>query len=584
MKRISPLRGQEIAEILFAEFGKSEAEDFLREELRRYIPELGRATPQEIGDFAAYQRALYLKGERPEMGRPIASLNPTFVDSLEDVVQDGVYVCASIKENGYRLQLHNGQRKARAFTRQFKEFDLHMFPELLPFFSQLPVMNGDAELMNAQHPHLAGFNRLQDRVPPGYLAVRENQRLDDDRLQEYFQRSVESRGKTIPLFIGGKPQPGYEVTLSFHGLFALADPVTWKKSRKEQERSLISFCQLPINYEGVNHFLDLLEEYIKERQLPFRVVQRKVVHSPQELEKYVQQQFRKNLEGVCVVRSRQGDFSVAKSVKIKRYETVDAVVLGFYMEKATDACTEKKVRGALLGLYDPEMQRYLPAFKVNLDPRGEQVKTKEKQEHLRKVRRELLEVTAEKVHRAERRQGLGVSTVYEAFLFYGAKLLEEVAPLLSEDIPPMLEHLPRGHDFLSLWELYASESKAYHAGKRMRNKRDQFITDHQRVFGALTFLSPSRRKKVVTYFSKAKEMRGKRLVKPHYGVDLQEPVLVEARVFNVRRSLGAFAAGFSPKDWQCFDLSNAYLERLRQDKGTTTDYATLEKIARRNMV
>src|SRR3989344_2582148 len=105
---LSPDRSREISAVLFQEFSDHPREQFLRKLLERYVPEMNRWTHQEITNFANYHRRIYLGRAVPDLGRPIGSPNPRFIDALDEVRfrVDGIstYVRASTKENGYRIQ------------------------------------------------------------------------------------------------------------------------------------------------------------------------------------------------------------------------------------------------------------------------------------------------------------------------------------------------------------------------------------------------------------------------------------------------------------------------------------------------
>ena len=76
----------------------------------------------------------------------------------------------------------------------------------------------------------------------------------------------------------------------------------------------------------------------------------------------------------------------------------------------------------------------------------------------------------------------------------------------------------------------------------------------------------------------------RKLVKPQFILDTTEPVILEAQVFDIKYSLNPMPAGFH--SWYCdsFKFSNCFAERVRHDKATTTDYATIYSLADRNTV
>ncbi len=212
-------------------------------ELMRYAPELSHTSDEEIDRFVSCQRRSYVDGDLPVIGIPIACLNPSFIDSTDDIRMavsgKEVYTRASVKENGFRMQLHIGADEVFAFTRQFTRYDLRMFPELEQVFKSLPVMIGDAELVNKHHTHLAGFHRVKKRIPTNHWPIEGQLCLDDEIIMNYLS--------THALFADDKPIPDLELTLAFHGLFAASAPETWGQSRHEQLASLESLCLLPVN-------------------------------------------------------------------------------------------------------------------------------------------------------------------------------------------------------------------------------------------------------------------------------------------------------------------------------------------------
>ena len=616
-KFISEAKAYDIAAVLFASFGNSPAENFLRGELERYLPELRKATSEEINAFADYQRAVYLEGKVPELGRPIASLNPTFIDSLDDIVLTdsandaafadtaaNIYTRASTKENGYRFQLHNGPQRGaafhdvRAFTRQFKAYDLRMFPELHHLFKKLPVMIGDAELINAHYPHLAGFHHLQKRIPaaPGFWPKGKEEQIDEEQLQAYLKDKKiflrggkrESADSLVASVSLQQPKRDMAVTLAFHGMFAISHPDTWNSSVEEQQESMISFCKLPINYQEVDKILDKLAEHMKEKKLLTRVVQRKKIVAKSDLEAMVKEHEEAELEGICVVQYRENDFTVAKSVKIKRYEPVDTLLLGLYLQRKADKFTEANITGALLGLYDKKLDRYVPALKVNLDPEGVQVKTNGQKQRLRELRRALCE-EVKSAGKTEAEEEHRPVTLYDAFLFHGSALLQKIlSSKIAEQVPEALAELPRGKDLMSLYETFQEQQEEFASGKRgmkkSSTKTDIFLYQHQELFQSLIAVTEKKRKMFLEYFSHAKEVQevSRKFVMPQLVVDLSKPIVLETQIFDVKRGKVPYAAGFDAEERTSFHFNNAFAERIRYDKSATTEYKTIEKLVGRN--
>jgi len=553
-----------IGEIMFQDFGNTEAEEFLKKELERYKPQFRSWKDEEIQDFINYQRQIWLENLTPEIGKIISCLNPTFVDSVESiVVEKGIYTCVSEKENGYRFQLHNHPEHVSAFTRQFTPYDLRMFPEL--DFSQLPVMIGDAELINKKYKHLAGFNRVNSRIPnTKYWPIKGTTTIDEEILNEYLNGE---------LLRNGQPLKEFEMTLAFHGIFAIANPDTWEKSKKEQLESLESLCALPMNYERVDEILDQLQNFLKQKKINAKVVKKKVVKTKKQLETYVKKNEKKGLEGSVIVQY-SGRFDCAKSIKIKNYETVDAVLLGVYLHKKEDNLTQENLKGALLGLYDETLQKYLPVCKVNLDSDGVQIKTIGQRERLNALREGLVEVLKTKKLSGE------IKTFHDVFVEYAKTKLGEI---IKCDFTVMFEEIPRGQNFLTLLETYNVNKQGYDKGlgsKKSAKKSDRWIYEHKNVLEQVT------NKEVINYLSQYSEVKkaSNKLVKPQLTVSTEDPVILEAQVFDIKYNCTGFAAGFNPETIQSFHFNNCFAERIRNDKSTTTDYQTIDAIAQSNTV
>ncbi|MBI5389973.1 hypothetical protein HZB02_00615 [Candidatus Woesearchaeota archaeon] len=579
-----------IATILFHEFGENATDHVLRKELERYIPQFVDAPASEIADFATYQRAVRLEGQLPEMGRPIASLNPTFVDSLEGIHLKAqglrVYSRASVKENGYRMQLHNDVALASAFTRQFTPYDLRMFPELTPFFDQIPVMIGDAELINASYPHLAGFNRVETRIPSISYWPKEGDRIDDALLQRYL---ADHR-----LFKEGMPTDEFRMTLAFHGLFAIADPTTWESPREEQRRHIISLTPLPVDYEQVDDLLDRLAVYFQHREIPFRVVERQCIDHVHQLDAYVRKNRDCGLEGTVVVQSAQdekgkGSFRFAKSIKLKNYETIDAAVLGFFLHDPHQPLSAENLKAAMLGLYDPAHDAYLAACKVNLDPEGVQIKTAGQKERLLRLRQDLAEMGASRV--ATDRSLTTLLEIYhaEAELNGDRVLGNGYGALLVE----ALVNLPRRKTMSQLVDHYLHHEQEFLAGDLGRKTRDsatdRWIASYRSVLEKISERwedAPPMAKELRDYLDHYPNIKqvSKRFIPPDLVLEVSKPLLVEAQVFDISWSLNPFPAGFH--SWYCdsFHFNNCFAERIRHDKSTTTDYGTIYALARRNSV
>lgn len=572
---------EKIKAVMFVNFSNTSAEEFLKKELARYVPQFLGKEDEEIIAFAEYMREVYVNGMMPEIGVPLASLNPTFVDSTEAIkfslVGGNVYTRASLKENGYRFQLHNGAIDEQAFTRQFTAYDLRMFPELKEVFKSLPVMIGDAELISKYYKHLAGFNRLQIRIPgTAYWPPKGSDKVSEELINKYFANKA--------VFRRGKPIKEFELTLCFHGLFAIAHPSTWNKSRKEQLKSMISLCKLPINYKLVDELLDQLAVFIEKNKINARVVERRLINSKEILDQYVEEKRNEGVEGACAVqfawdKSGTPSFAVGKSFKIKNYETIDMALMGLYLKKKEDGLNPDNITGCLLGLFDYALSEYLPAVKVNLDPAGPQIKTDGQRERLVFLRDEISKAAKDLIIPDGKIVRLHDVYVRQGEIMLKHLLGEKAKPGLIEEI---IESLPRSKNLISLFQMYRADRKRFKGEIKKPNIGESYIIKYREFFDEVIAMIKPREDRFVKYFSRAPEIKkaSARLVKPQFVVDVREPIIVEAQIFDIKWGACPFPAGFH--SWYCdsFHFTNAFAERIRNDKNTTTDYETIYDLAR----
>ncbi|MBU1976107.1 MAG: hypothetical protein KKG59_06920 [Nanoarchaeota archaeon] len=594
-KFISPeVRGR-VAKVMFGQFENSPRERVFRGEMERYIPELSSLYDEVIAERINYWRSVFLENVLPTIGTPIASLNPAFVESIESIAMGGkkfteVYNRGSMKENGYRMQLHIGPHDSPAipdasgFTRQFTPYDLRMFPELHELFAVSPVMIGDSELISANFDHLNGFSRVKKRAPQGLWPKRGSDGITDEQLAAYLANPV--------MFKDGMPHHDFEMALSFHGLLAISHPDTWNSSREEQLSSLESLMSIPMDYRQVDKRLDQLAGFLKDRDLNARVVERQVLVSQRDLKTYVQAQFDKDLEGAVIVRTAvlpDGSLSLDhhKTIKLKKYDPVDMILLGVHLKDRSLPPTADNIKEGVFGLYDDNYACYLPACKANLDPDGVQV-PKDRKPIIRELRQEIADILAEKEE--------GTEPIYTLYDVYVMQAKWKLNNYLGDQIDPeaveaLFDAIPKGQTFPKLFERYQAKQEEYEFGelgtKASHTKGDKVIQEYKGVFKALREfeeVDPRRHKELTDYFAKLPEIRNTsaKFVKPAYVVDTTEPLIVELKVFGLEWGLNPFAAGFHSWGMDSYHFNNKYPEQTRPDKGTTTDYKTLNETAKRN--
>jgi hypothetical protein len=232
----------------------------------------------------------------------------------------------------------------------------------------------------------------------------------------------------------------------------------------------------------------------------------------------------------------------------------------------------ENISGALLGLYDSNLGKYLPAMKVNLDPNGPQIKTAGQRERLVALTQEITESVSGSIDPDGK-----VVTLYDAYLIEGAYILRQlIGDDHGVDLEQLLFDLPRGHDLISLLKLYWSPKKKLTAA-------EAFVDENLKLFQLLAFLDKERYQRFAKYFGRSREIKATsaKLIKPQTVMDLSRPIVLEAQVFDLKYGSCAMAAGFH--SWYCdsFVLTNCFAERVRYDKSTTTDYATVQDLCRR---
>ncbi len=595
-KRISSEAEGRIRNAAFTDFSEEEEEKFVKAGMERYLPQFSGWPEQEISVFAAYQKEVWLNGIAPEIGLPLFSLNPTFLGDVTKIRthsrNHSIYTRASEKENGYRFQVHIGPRGAHAFTRQFTRYDLRLMPELEEILSKLPVMIGDAELVNEKFIHLAAFNRLQKRIPnANYWPRREEEEIDNHLLQEMLSDQK--------MFDDSFPKDDYRLTLSFHGLFAISAPELWCCSKEQQLESLRSVCSLPVNFRMVDVYLDDLAEYLEGEGIRARVVPRKTFSSKKRLKNYVQRQIDRGLEGAVVVQSsfmktedEFGELSedISGMYKFKKYETIDTALLGIYLFDPERGIRKSNLKGALLGLYDDSLQCYLPVCKVNLDTNGIQIKEEHQRERLLELNGDL-----EALLRDCEDQADSLVTLYDAYLEEAKiKVSQYLEGIDQAEMSLLFECVPRGKNLHDLYEVYTINKELFDEGiignRKSDTKTDRCIHQCRELFSEIHGLQHKNKRRydeLLDYLAMASEIKkvSAKLQKPHFLCDPRTNLIIlETKVFDIKWKLNPYAAGFHSYYANSFFFSNCYAECVRHDKGTTTDYVTVREIANTNTV
>lgn len=255
---------------------------------------------------------------------PIESQNPLYLGSSDELFvqilkEHNGQTAAEIKEDGYRMQIHKQGTRIEAYTRSMKQIILELFPELHSSLENLPDCIIDTELIGANKIGLDGFNAIKRR----------------------FRHRISQKG--IEEYLGSDLPKDFPVSLRvFDTLYWEGEPL----------------IDLPLSER---------REYTASiDELAITPSTQRLITDPQELEHWFTSLTDNRYEGLVCKRpdslylpgKRTKDW-----IKIKRSETVDAVVLGVYMEGT-------RISQILCGTYNPETRMYETLAKVNAKREG----------------------------------------------------------------------------------------------------------------------------------------------------------------------------------------------------------------------
>jgi ATP-dependent DNA ligase len=259
----------------------------------------------------------------PRLGVFIPTMQPTYADYDEVMRAHNGRTLVGIKHDGYRVQVHKGNKRLWIFTRNGNELNYDCYPDIVSFAERLPVCIIDAEMVGEGRNHKAVYDCVKSRFRrPG---------IRQDTVDEYLESGMVERS---PLSL------------------RVFDTLRFRR------RTLLGRC------------LEEREEYTMCFDLPGIVpVEQKVAQTSAELESLVEGSFSECEEGVvcrdpCSVY-RPGSSSI-DWVKFKRSETLDLVVVGFY----TSSRVGLPFTSVLCATYDSKSGRYQTLGKVAVARKG----------------------------------------------------------------------------------------------------------------------------------------------------------------------------------------------------------------------
>lgn len=268
--------------------------------------------------------------EKMEFGKPFTPMNPMYSDlDLDEIIEaHGGKTNAEIKEDGFRCLAHVDKDFVKLYTRQKNEYILECFPEIVKALQSLKLEKTivDAELVGPKIGY-AGFKQIQKRF---------RARLNKKSLEAYLKSGIIKE---------------YPVEL------VVFDTLMWKgKSMAEQPLEERRVFTETFDYEKVKHS------------------ERFVVQSSEELDTIYQKfVIKENNEGFVLkdLRSphRLGCTNSVEWVKLKRFETLDLLIVGFY---STPDSQKKGLpfSAVLCATYNKETRLYETIGKVSVNKKN----------------------------------------------------------------------------------------------------------------------------------------------------------------------------------------------------------------------
>ncbi|MFC1742258.1 hypothetical protein ACFL3V_07020 [Nanoarchaeota archaeon] len=229
----------------------------------------------------------------PRLGAFISTMQPTYATFNEVMEAHNNHTFAEIKHDGYRIQIHRGNKTLKIFTRNGNQLNYECYPDITEIAKKLPVSILDAELVAQGSSHKEVYDNVKKRFRrPG---------IKQESVDKYLQSGI----------INDNP-------LSLRVFDAL----------RFEKKGLL---HLP--FEERTSYIDILDINGLEP------VDHEVIRTTSDLEALVGQVFKNSHEGIVCKNPeslyRPGSKSI-DWVKFKRSETLDLAVVGFYLDDEAD--------------------------------------------------------------------------------------------------------------------------------------------------------------------------------------------------------------------------------------------------------
>lgn len=260
---------------------------------------------------------------RPILGRFVPTMQPTYATYEELMKAHGGRTYAEIKHDGYRIQVHKGRKRLKIFTRNGNELNYPCYPEITEIAKQLPVCIIDAEMVGEGNHHKEVYDNVKSRF--------RRPNIKEATMDRYIESGIiQSTPLSLRLFD----------TLRFERKGLLDLPFA--------ERSAYTDSFDVHGLTPVDHSL---------------------VHGEENLENVVGNAFRQGHEGM-VCKNPDSLYHPGGNgidwVKFKRSESLDLVIVGFYMNESGNA----PFTSVLCATYNPKTNQYETLGKIGATRNG----------------------------------------------------------------------------------------------------------------------------------------------------------------------------------------------------------------------
>ncbi|MBI4447603.1 hypothetical protein HY643_01350 [Candidatus Woesearchaeota archaeon] len=273
--------------------------------------------------------------EQIEFGKPFTPMKPLYADKeLKEVLEDhGGKTNAEIKEDGYRCVAHVDKDVMELFTYNQNEYILACYPEITESLKKLKLEKTiiDCELKGTS-TGFAGFQEIKKRFKA---------KLGQKGIEDYLKSG---KIKEIPLEL------------------VVFDTLMHKGK---------GISQLPLEERR-----RLTETFHEKNISPSK---RLIISSAEDLQKLYQTKVVEEKNEGLVLKDLKSPHRINKKtkewIKVKRFETLDLIIVGLYQHADYEEEQKLPFYGALCGTYNEKTGLYETIGKVSLSRKDEETDT-----------------------------------------------------------------------------------------------------------------------------------------------------------------------------------------------------------------